>query len=104
MELVPDHNRAESRAIEEVIRVRFSGVETEAPGLTRDERLVQTFHRPASNGRLIQACECGEMPEVNVEGGNMPKYDVDPAKVEVGTDTTKVVTPDVDIKPQTTTN
>ena len=48
--------------------------------------------------------EEGEMPEVNVEGGNMPKYDVDPAKVEVGTDTTKVVTPDVDIKPQTTTN
>ena len=48
--------------------------------------------------------EEGEMPEVNVEGGNMPKYDVDPAQVEVGTDTTKVVTPDVDIKPQTTTN
>jgi hypothetical protein len=48
--------------------------------------------------------EEGEMPEVNVEGGNMPKYDVDPAQVEVGTDTTKVVTPDVDIKPQSTTN
>lgn len=48
--------------------------------------------------------EEGEMPEVNVEGGNMPEYDVDPAKVEVGTDTSKVVTPDVDIVPQTTTN
>ena len=48
--------------------------------------------------------EEGEMPEVNVEGGNMPKYDVDPAQVEVGTDTTKVVTPDVDVKPQSTTN
>ena len=48
--------------------------------------------------------EEGEMPEVNVEGGNMPKYDVDPANVQVGTDTTKVVTPDVDIVPQSTTN
>ena len=48
--------------------------------------------------------EEGEMPEVNVEGGNVPKYDVDPAKVEVGTDTSKVVTPDVDIVPQTSTN
>jgi hypothetical protein len=48
--------------------------------------------------------EEGEMPEVNVEGGNAPKYDVDPAQVEVGKDTSTVVTPDVDIKPQTTTN
>ena len=48
--------------------------------------------------------EEGEMPEVNVEGGNMPKYDVDPAQVQVGTDTTKVVTPDVDVVPQSTTN
>ena len=50
----------------------------------------------------------GEMPDVdvNAEGGQLPKYDVDPATVEVGTDTTKVVTPDVDIKPaeSTTTN
>ena len=46
--------------------------------------------------------EEGELPNVEVEGGELPKYDVDPAKVEVGTDTSVVVTPDVDIKPATT--
>lgn len=51
----------------------------------------------------ISACsvekeEEGELPEVEVEGGKLPEYDVDPAKVEVNKDTTKVVTPDIDIK------
>lgn len=44
--------------------------------------------------------EEGEMPEVNVEGGNLPEYDVDPARVEITTDTQHIVTPDVDIEPQ----
>lgn len=41
----------------------------------------------------------GEVPEVNVEGGEAPKVDVDPANVDVstGTDTQTVVTPDVDV-------
>ena len=43
--------------------------------------------------------EEGEAPEVTVDPGQLPQYDVDPAQVEVGKDTTKVVTPDVDIKP-----
>jgi hypothetical protein len=43
--------------------------------------------------------EEGEMPEVNVEGGNLPEYDVDAADVEITTDTQQIVTPDVDIKP-----
>lgn len=42
----------------------------------------------------------GEMPEVNVEGGRMPDVDVDPARVEVGTDTQTVVVPDVDVEAQ----
>jgi len=33
-----------------------------------------------------------------VEAGKLPEYDVDPAKVEIGTDTKKVIVPDVDVK------
>lgn len=39
----------------------------------------------------------GEMPEVEVTGGEAPNVDVDPANVTVGTDTQTVVTPDVDV-------
>ena len=41
----------------------------------------------------------GELPKVDVEGGQLPQYDVDPARVEVGSDTQTIVTPDVDIVP-----
>lgn len=41
----------------------------------------------------------GELPEVNVEGGQLPEVDVDPARVEVSTDTQQVVTPDVNVVP-----
>lgn len=43
--------------------------------------------------------EEGKMPDVDVQGGEMPQVDVDPANVEVSTDTQTVVTPDVDITP-----
>ncbi|HEU0300202.1 MAG TPA: hypothetical protein VFR37_12125 [Longimicrobium sp.] len=43
--------------------------------------------------------EEGKMPDVDVQGGEMPRVDVDPANVEVSTDTQTVVTPDVDITP-----
>lgn len=41
----------------------------------------------------------GKMPSVDVKGGEMPEVDVDPAKVEVTTDTQKVVTPEVNVTP-----
>jgi hypothetical protein len=41
----------------------------------------------------------GKAPEVEVKGGEMPEVDVDPANVEVSTDTQTVVTPDVDVTP-----
>lgn len=41
--------------------------------------------------------EEGELPEVNVEGGNVPEVDVDPADVDITTDTQTIVTPDVDV-------
>ncbi|HEX6912413.1 MAG TPA: hypothetical protein VF142_18555 [Longimicrobium sp.] len=43
--------------------------------------------------------EEGKMPDVDVQGGEMPRVDVDPANVEVSTDTQTVVTPDVDVTP-----
>lgn len=43
--------------------------------------------------------EEGKLPDVDVKGGEMPKVDVDPAEVNVGTDTNTVVTPDVDVNP-----
>lgn len=39
----------------------------------------------------------GDMPEVNVEGGQLPEYDVETADVDVGTKETTVEVPDVDI-------
>jgi len=43
--------------------------------------------------------EEGKMPDVDVSGGEMPKVDVDPANVNVSTDTQTVVTPEVNVTP-----
>lgn len=50
----------------------------------------------------VEKEEEGELPEVEVQGGKLPEYDVDPAKVEIKADTQKVITPDIDIKKDTT--
>jgi len=47
--------------------------------------------------------EEGKMPDVEVKGGEAPKVDVDPARVEVGSDTSTVVTPTVNVTPADTT-
>ena len=41
----------------------------------------------------------GELPDVDVSGGEAPSVDVDPANVDIttSTDTSTVVTPDVDV-------
>jgi hypothetical protein len=44
----------------------------------------------------------GKMPDVEVKGGEAPTVDVDPARVEVGTDTNTVVTPSVNVTPTDT--
>jgi hypothetical protein len=41
----------------------------------------------------------GKAPDVDVSGGEMPQVDVDPANVEVSTDTQTVVTPEVNVTP-----
>lgn len=39
----------------------------------------------------------GELPDVEVTGGQMPEYDVETADVDVGTEEKTVEVPDVDI-------
>ncbi len=41
----------------------------------------------------------GSLPDVDVKGGEAPNVDVDPATVQVGSDTNTVVTPTVDVQP-----
>lgn len=43
----------------------------------------------------VEQTEEGEMPEV--EGGELPEYDVDTADIEVGTTEETITTPDVDV-------
>lgn len=45
----------------------------------------------------VDQTEEGELPEVDVKGGNMPEYDVETADVDVGTEEKTVEVPDVDI-------
>lgn len=45
----------------------------------------------------VDQTEEGEMPEVEVKGGNMPEYDVETADVDVGTEEKTVEVPTVDV-------
>ena len=54
-------------------------------------------------GACTAKVEEGKMPDVDVRGGEAPKVDVDPANVQVGTDTNTVVTPSVNVTPADTT-
>ena len=46
----------------------------------------------------VQQTEEGDMPEVSVEGGNMPEYDVDTADVDVETEERTVEVPVIDVE------
>ena len=46
----------------------------------------------------VDQTEEGSLPDVDVEGGQVPEYDVDAADVDVGTDTQTVVTPDINVQ------
>lgn len=45
----------------------------------------------------IDQTEEAELPEVSVEGGNMPEFDVETADVDVGTEEVTVDVPTVDV-------
>lgn len=64
--------------------------------LTMMAALVLTMGAMACTAEVEDA---GKAPEVEVKGGEMPEVDVDPANVEISTDTQTVVTPDVDVTP-----
>ncbi|MEM7665308.1 MAG: hypothetical protein AAF250_05585 [Pseudomonadota bacterium] len=45
----------------------------------------------------VDQTEETELPDVEVEGGNMPEFDVETADVDVGTEEMTVEVPDVDV-------
>ena len=45
----------------------------------------------------VDQTEEGDMPDVTVEEGNLPEYDVEMADVSVGTEEVTVEVPDVDV-------
>jgi hypothetical protein len=45
----------------------------------------------------VEQTEEGEAPDVDIEAGELPEYDVQPADVDVNWDTTTVRTPDIDV-------
>lgn len=45
----------------------------------------------------VDQTEEGEMPDVEVTGGNMPEFDVETADVDVGTEKKTIEVPDVDV-------
>lgn len=46
----------------------------------------------------VDQTEEGQAPDVEVEGGQVPEYDVDAADVDVGADTTTIETPDINVE------
>ena len=66
-------------------------------------RKIMTFALVGTAALGLAACDVeqteeGDMPEVSVEGGNMPEYDVDVPEVTVGTEETTVEVPTVDVE------
>ncbi len=58
------------------------------------------FFSLAASACQVEKTEDGKLPEVSVEatGGQLPKYDVQGPEVNVGTKTTTVEVPTVEIK------
>jgi hypothetical protein len=47
----------------------------------------------------VDQTQAGELPDVDIEGGQLPKYDVDAPDVDIGTKEVEVTVPDIDIEP-----
>jgi hypothetical protein len=52
------------------------------------------------SGCKVDRTREGELPEVDVRGGQLPKFDIDPAKVDVRMDTQMIVVPKVEVTPR----
>ena len=59
--------------------------------------IAATGFAPSLAACDVDQTEEGDMPEVSVEGGNLPEYDVDAPEVDVDTGTTTVEVPTVDV-------
>jgi hypothetical protein len=66
--------------------------------------MKKTFSILAATGFAFSLAACdvdqteeGEMPEMSVDGGNMPEFDVETADVDVGTKEVTVEVPTVDV-------
>lgn len=51
-----------------------------------------------AGGCTIEKEESGQLPDVDVQGGNMPEYDVKEADVDVGIEERSVPLPNVDVE------
>jgi hypothetical protein len=51
----------------------------------------------ATSGCRVRQTQEGKAPEVEVKGGQVPKYDVDTANVDVKTKKKEVTVPEVDV-------
>jgi hypothetical protein len=63
--------------------------------------LITALIAPLAIG--LAACDVdqtkkGELPEVDVKGGQMPEYDVEPVEVEVKTEKKTIEVPTVEVK------
>jgi hypothetical protein len=52
----------------------------------------------ATTGCRVRQTQEGKAPEVDVKGGQVPKYDVDPAEVTIKGEKREVTVPKVDVK------
>ena len=46
----------------------------------------------------VRQTEEGKAPDVDVEPGRLPEYQVTPPEVDIQTDTTQIIVPDVNIR------
>jgi hypothetical protein len=54
-------------------------------------------------GCEVRQEEKAEPPEVQVQPGRLPEYDVETGEPTIGTDTQRVITPDVDVRTESDT-
>lgn len=61
---------------------------------------VTMFAAALAGGCKVDRTGEGELPEVDVRGGQLPKFDIDPARVDVRMDTQTIVVPKVEVTPR----
>lgn len=65
----------------------------------RSKILMPLFAALALAGCTAEVEERGSLPDVDVEGGSLPRINVEPADVRITTDTQVVRVPQIEIEP-----